>query len=185
MTIKDVLKTSSVFLNLIDVSAYLDADGGTPSSATLSNVDLLTRLSNLVISELASSYVPMICSETVSTQNGKIVFANLTHNATRILSVKNEFGHDAEFKLYPEYAKVFGGTYTVEYEYAPSNYGINDAVGFNGKITAALLGYGVAAEYCVTQGRFEEAVLWRKRYTEGVERVVLPKSREIKGRCWL
>ena len=73
----------------------------------------------------------------------------------------------------------------MEYEYAPSNYGINDAVGFNGKITAALLGYGVAAEYCVTQGRFEEAVLWRKRYTEGVERVVLPKSREIKGRCWL
>lgn len=184
MIIKDVIKTVAVFLNLTNVTAYLD-DNGTPSATTLSTVDLLTRLSNLAISELASSYVPMTCSETVNSHDGKIVFANLTHNATRILSVKNEFGYDAEFKLYPEYVKVFGGTYTVEYEYAPSNYSLNDTVGFNDKITAALLGYGVAAEYCVTQGMFEEAVLWRTRYTEGVERVVLPKGRTIKGRCWL
>ena len=185
MTLKEVIKTATVFLNLIDVSAYVDDNGATHTSATLANLDLLTRLSNLVIMELASSYVPMVCIETVNSQDGKIIFANLTHNATRILSVKNEFGYDAEFKLYPEYVKVFGGTYTVEYEYAPSNYSLNDTVGFNDKITAALLGYGVAAEYCVTQGMFEEAVLWRTRYTEGVERVVLPKSRAIKGRCWL
>ena len=73
----------------------------------------------------------------------------------------------------------------MEYEYAPTNYGLNDSVGFNAKITAALLGYGVAAEYCVTQGRFDEAVLWRQRYTAGVERVALPKSATLKDRCWL
>ena len=185
MTIKDLLKTASVFLNLTDATDYLGGSVQTPADGTIATVDLLTRLSNLVIAELASSYIPMSCTETVVAENGRIVFANLTNNATRILSVKNEFGQDAEFKIFPEYAKVFGGTYTVEYEYAPSNYGVNDTVGFNAKVTAALLGYGVAAEYCITQGRFEEAVLWRKRYTEGVERLVLPKSRQLKGRCWL
>lgn len=186
MTLKDVLKTASVFLNLTDVNEYLgDNPPSTPAASTLAAVNSLTMLTNLVISELAASYVPMVCAETVESQEGKITFADLTHNVLRILSVKNRFGHDAEFKLYPEYLKVFGGAYTVEYEYAPENYGLTDAVGFNDKITAALLGYGVAAEYCITQGRFEEGILWRKRYTFGVERVVLPKSATLKGRCWL
>lgn len=185
MTIKDIIKTAAVFLNLTDVSEYLGGTVDNPSSATLASVDSLTRLANLVISELAASYTPMTVTETVQTADGKIRFADLTYNITRILSVKNEFGQDAEFKLFPEYIKVFGGEYSVEYEYMPANYGLTDSVGFNAKITAALLGYGVAAEYCVTQGRFEEAVLWRKRYTFGIERVVLPKSATVKGRCWL
>ncbi len=185
MTIKDIIKTAAVFLNLTDVTEYLNGNVQTPAANTLSAVNSLTGLTNLVIAELAASYVPMTCTETVQTDDGKIVFASLTHNVTRILSVKNSFGHDAEFKLYPEYIKVFGGEYTVEYEYAPANYGLNDAVGFNGKITAALLGYGVAAEYCITQGRFEESLLWRQRYAAGVERVALPKCKTLKGRCWL
>lgn len=185
MTIKDIIKTAAVFLNLTDVSDYLATDSVNTPSTTLEKVDLLTRLSNLVISELAASYSPMTYAETVQTSDGKIFFSELTYNITRVLSVKNEFGYDAEFKLLPEYIKVFGGSYTVEYEYAPSNYGLNATVGFNNKITAALLGYGVAAEYCVTQGRFEEAILWRQRYSFGVERVALPKGATLKGRCWL
>ena len=185
MTIKDIIKTAAVYLNLTDVTEYLDGNAANPSSMTLSRTDTLTRLANLTVSELAASYVPMVCSEEVETEDGKIVFANLTNNITRILTVKNQFGHDAEFKIFPEYIKVFGGRYTVEYEYAPANYGLTDSVGFNNKITAALLGYGVAAEFCITEGRFEEAVLWRKRYTYGVERVALPKNAAIKGRCWL
>lgn len=185
MTIKDIIKTTAVFLNLTDVTAYLENASQEVSAATLQRVDALKRLSNLVIAELAASYAPMTCVETVETADGKIIFSELTHNVTRILSVKNEFGKDAEFKIYPEYIKVFGGKYTVGYEYAPSEYALNDAVGFNGKITAALLGYGVAAEFCVTEGRFKEAILWRQRYTFGVERVALPKNARVKGRCWL
>lgn len=186
MTIKDIIKSAATFLNLTDVTDYLNSNSSSsPATATASAVDSLTRLSDLVISELAASYIPMTCAETVQTSDGKIVFANLTHNVTRILSVKNQFGHDAEFRLFPEYLKVFGGEYTVEYEYAPENYGLNDSVGFKNDVTAALLGYGVAAEYCVTQGRFEEAILWRKRYTAGVERIVIPRSAKMKGRCWL
>lgn len=200
MTVKDILKTAATLLNLTDCTEYFTAteaaqgsehgseqvSGYQASADILAKVDILTRLANLVITELASSFVPMACAEEVETSDGKIVFADLAHNITRVLSVKNEFGHDAEFKLYPEYIKVFGGRYTVEYEYLPENYALSDTVGFNeGKITAALLGYGVAAEYCITQGRFEEAVLWRKRYSYGVERAALPKNAAVKGRCWL
>lgn len=185
MTINDIIKTAAVYLNLTDVIEYLDGDEQNPSSATLSETDSLTRLANLTISELAATYVPMVCSEEAEATDGKIVFSGLTNNITRILSVKNQFGQDAEFKIFPEYIKVFGGIYVIEYEYAPANYGLTDTVGFNGKITAALLGYGVAAEFCITEGRFEEAILWRKRYTCGVERIVLPKNATIKGRCWL
>ena len=184
MTIKDIVKSAATFLNLTNVTSYLDSSSA-GDTATLNAVDSLTRLSNLVISELAASYLPMTCAETLDATDGKIIFSELTHNVTRIVSVKNKFGHDAEFRLYPEYIKVFGGEYTVEYEYAPENYGLNDTTGFKNDVTAALLGYGVAAEYCVTQGRFEEAILWRKRYTAGVERVALPKSAKMKGRCWL
>ena len=185
MTIKDIIKTAAVFLNLTDVMEYLDDETETPTAAVLEKTDVLTRLANLTVSELAASYAPMTFKEEVETADGKIVFSDLTYNITRILSVKNQFGQDAEFKIYPEYIKVFGGKYEIEYEYAPANYDLTDTVGFNGKITAALLGYGVAAEYCVSHGRFEEAILWRKRYTFGVERVVLPKNAVMKGRCWL
>ena len=107
MTIKDIIKSAATFLNLTDVTEYLNSNSqALPATATASAVDALTRLSNLVISELAASYIPMTCAETVTTTDGKIIFASLTHNVTRILSVKNQFGHDAEFKLFPEYLKV-------------------------------------------------------------------------------
>lgn len=185
MTIKNVIKTAAAFFNSEDVISYLDEVAGSGGESTLKTVNLLTRLANLVISELAATYIPMTTTERVNVQNGKIVFADLTYNVTRVLSVKTVSGAETDFAVKPEYAEVKDGAYDVEYEYAPPNYGLTDEIGFGGKVTAVLLGYGLAAEYCITQGRFEEAVMWRKRYTFGVERLVLPKNAVMKGRCWL
>ena len=186
MTVKDVLKATATFTRLDDVSEFLNDENhnGGNAAATAKKVNMLVSLCNLVVSELAATYIPMIYAETVSAVNGKIRFSDLYYNVTRMLSVKRG-ENQVDFEFTPEYAITGDGTFTVEYEYAPPEFGIDDEIKFSLNVSSVLLAYGLAAEYCVTEGRFEEAVLWRKRYGFGVEKLVAPKSATLKGRCWL
>ena len=184
MKIKDILKNVCAFLTFKDALNYLE-NNSQATSDTLKKVNDLTRFSNIVISELAAGYIPMTYKEVVSLENGKLFFSNLTFNATKIISVTDKNGEKINYTLYPAYAKVDISECTVEYEYAPANYGLNDDIGFNSSVASSLLAYGVAAEYCISEGRFEEGIMWRKRFTYGVEKIVLPKSARLKDRCWL
>ena len=186
MIIKDILKAACTYLDDLAALNYLNGSDNSPSSATLSRINSLVALAGLVVSELASTYIPMKYKEETAVENGRITFSDLTYNVTRIVSVKDFLGK-VEYEFFPTYIAVKTGapSCTVEYEYAPSNYGLTDSVGFSAEVTATLLSYGLCAEFCVKEGRFEEAMMWRKRYSEGVERLCLPKNSKLAGRCWL
>ena len=185
MKIKDIITATAALLNQHDIIEYLEETVSNPSAETLSKIDSEMRLLNLVLSELAAGYVPMIYKEEMTAENGKIEFSDLKYSATRILRVETASGEQACYVQHPSYIEIADGVYTVEYEHAPANFALEETVNMDGRILPSLIAYGVAAEYCITQGRFEEAVMWRQRYSEGVERVVLPDCPTVKGRCWL
>ncbi len=185
MKIKEIINNSALYLGLGDVREYLVAQTDA-SEETLKTVGVLTGLCNLVISELASTYIPMTATEEVSAVAGKIFFENLNHAAIKVVSVKDRSGNEINFEVFPEYIKLKDGRFTVEYEYIPQNYGLTDDIGYGEKdVPQAALSYGLCAEYCITQCRFEEAVSWRKRYIFSLEKFLVPKARTMKARMFV
>lgn len=188
MKLKDVLKSAAALLGNEKACEYL-ADNVSESEAsaqTLSDINAYVRLANVVICELAGSYVPMKTVEAVTPVNGRVYFSSLNKRVLRITAFYDRNGNALDFTVYPEYAETGGSAVTAEYEYSPDNYGLTDDIGYEEKdVSSAALSYGVAAEVCLSQSRFEEAVLWRERYAECVRSFVLPKGGKIKSRCWL
>lgn len=185
MKIKDVIKIAATFLGRTDVTAYLESGETESGSETLQTVNLMTNLTNLVITELSSTYIPLKTTENVYSSMGKIYYSRLSQTPVRTVSV-SFYGKQIDYGYNPEYLIVpHDGMYTVEYEYTPSNLGLDDHVGYTEKdITATILAYGLAAEFCITEGGFEQAVMWHKRYADGIERLCMPKNRRISERRW-
>ncbi len=186
MKIKDVIVAVCTYLNKTEITEYLSGKTETPSADVLTQVDILTRLTNLVVNELACSFVPMKTREKAKVVNGKILISSLTKRALKILSVIDELGEQKIFMCEGENILTYGDTLEVEYSYLPENYGLDDVIGYGDKdIPLSVLAFGVCAEYCLTEWRFEEAVMWRERYSDALKNFTLPTSKKIKGRAWL
>ena len=186
MKISEIVKTSATLLAREDVVEYLaNPKMEDVSKNTLETVDLLTRLTNLVIRELVEGLIYMkktIKINGVSTVN----FSDLGIEPITILGVYDREGNNLEFTLsaYNLTAK-YGLIYTIDYAYLPENYGLTDTVGvFEKSVTMGTLAYGVLAEFCLTEARFDEAVMWHERYVNAVNLLLKPKNARIKGRTF-
>ena len=72
MSIKEILKNAALLLGRDNVIDY--CNGVTVNDDTLRTVNNMTGLINLVLSELACTYIPMVKRETVRTSNVKIYY---------------------------------------------------------------------------------------------------------------
>ena len=184
MTVKEIIKNTAAMIGREDVIKYLEeGEKASIGKDTLASVDILTRLLNLVVNELACSYIPMIKAEKVTSNDGKIYHKNLSETPLRILSVYDEDGNSIDFKVDSLYTETSRGAVNVEYSYTPTVYGIDEEIGYSEKdVSMNVLCYGLAAEFAVSQGSFDEAVTWHGRYANGVALKCLPKNSRIKGR---
>ena len=186
MTIKDILRTGASMIGRDDVVEYIDGSAQNVGEQTMPTINLMVNLINLVISELSATFIPMINSETVNVENGKIYYAKLKENAIKIIDVYDIDGKELSAKYTAEYIVVSGDKAIVEYEYAPSNYGLTDTIGYSAKdVSLSTLAYGLIAEYSISQGCFDEAVMWHKRYVESVMAMRKVKNVTVKGRCFV
>ena len=218
MRLKEIIKNTAIMVNVPDVVRYVDeecalndewADGmeyedqwiveewwndgyyndGTEISAeTYEKLNIFVNLTNLVINELACTYVPMVIEEQLSFVNGKAFYKDFSKKAVKILGVKDMSGVELEFVDKAEYLQVpfsVNQTLIVEYQYSPDNYYILDKIGYTEKdISARVIAYGVASEYFINQGNFEQAVIYHKRYVDEISLLTLPKNSKIKQRRW-
>ena len=183
MKIKDVIKNCALLLGKQNVLTYLD--GGQTDGVTIATVNNMTSLVNLVINELACTYIPMVKSETVLATDGKIYYTELTERALKVLSVTDIHGDEIDAKITPEYVKIKGSSATIEYEFLPPNYGLEDQFNFsNTQVTERVLSYGLSAELCISEGRFDEAVTWHERYVQEISIICCPKNTLLKQRRW-
>ena len=169
MTVKEILKTTSAMLGREDVNAYLSGDTEAVGENTLPTVGVMVNLLNLVIGELAGTFIPMVKTETAATNDGKVYYADLIERALEIKAVYDLSGDEISYKQSAEFIKVNADKVLVEYEYAPPNYGLEDEIGYTEKdVTAGALAFGLAAEYSISLGSFDEAVMWHKRYVDSI-----------------
>ncbi len=185
MTVKEIIKTSASLLNREDIVAYLDGENSNVGEQTLPAINTFVTLLNLVISELAGTFIPMRKKETVSIKNGKIEYSLLSERPLRIINVYDLNDRAVNFSDEAFFIKVESGTKQIEYEYAPPNYDLNDAIGYSeSDISVGALAYGLTAEFCICKGSFEEAVMWHGRYVESINNRRSVKNASIKERSW-
>lgn len=184
MTVKDIMRTVATLVGREDVVKYLlkESEG---NEEVLSDIDLLTRLINIVVSELACSYVPMVAREKIEVKNGKFYFKDLTKTPLSVKNVYDYYGNQTAYSVTGEYIKTDLGV-QIEYTILPSNYGLEDQLGYTEKdISPIILAYGTAAEYSISKGCFDEAVTWHNRYVNALSEVCLPKNKMVKQRSWI
>ena len=186
MTVKEILKTSSSMLGREDVVEYLNGQKTDTNQYLLSTLNNMVNLLNLVIGELAGTFIPMVKTERVSVINGKIYYKDLSERAIEIRAVYTKDAVKCSFEQTAEYILVNDIEVDVEYEYAPTNYGLEDKIGYSPKeVSCATLSYGLCAEYSISLGDFDQAVMWHKRYVDSVKEHRKITNSKIKERCFL
>ena len=184
MTVKDVVKATATFLGRENIIEYLD--GATADNLVLSQVNTLTRLTNLVIYELACSFIPMVKTENVESNDGKVWYSSLSETPCEILNAYDQLGKEISFTVKPEFLQTNYFIKSVEYKYLPSAYGLEDKIGYDERtVSPVVLAYGVTAEYLLTQKAFEQSVMWHERFTEGVNKICAPKNARIRERRFI
>ena len=185
MNLKDVIKLSAVYLGRENVLKYLDGNLGSSHDVVMSQVDTLTRCANVVISELASTFIPLIKREKVVAINGKLYYSAFSETPLEILGMYDGEEQE-EYKILPEYIEVKKTILTVEYKYLPPNYGLTDEIGYSEQeLPLRILAYGTTAEFCLTEKSFDESVMWRKRFSDAIAMMFAPKNRKIKQRSFI
>ncbi|MDR1093960.1 MAG: hypothetical protein LBL66_07415 [Clostridiales bacterium] len=147
----------------------------------------LCKCANLAVNEICADHYPLTRETTVQSGTGKIAYSELAaERVLEVLSVKRG-GENTRFRSFHGYIKTEPNiTAAVRFAYLPGEYAPDEAVPIPDKIGARIVAYGAAAEYCLINGLFEEAVVWEKRYKDSLA-ANLRKRGEITvpARRWL
>ncbi len=182
MTVKECVITAATELGIADeVQEYFD--GGSVDGQK--NAQLLLTCFNLVENELALDYLPLYAEDEMSSETGKIDFSALSMPAVRILRVSDEWGNSVPFQIFPAYLKTQPGKVRVAYTYTPEEKSLDGESDFKLQASVRLMAYGIAAEYTLATGLFEEYAVWDKKYKEAIDAAykALPCKR-MRSRRW-
>ena len=187
MCIKEIIRITALLLGRDNVIRYLDGDTDEQNVGAdcLRTINVLTDLTNLVINELSTTYIPMTKVEKVVSNDGKVYYKDLTERILRVRAVYDIDGKNVEYSVNSEYVKVNYSEVEIEYDFVPENYGLEQTIGYTDKdVSARVIANGVASEFNVSEGRFDEAVTFHKRYVDMLSDICLPKNTFIKKRRW-
>lgn len=182
ITVKEAIIAAAQTLDMQEsVTGYLDGTDVTGEADT----ENLLRCFNLVESELALEYLPLCAEEELETQTGTVYFSELSRAPVRVLRVRDKWDNERPFKLFPDYLKTQSGSVKVEYSYLPETKGLDGASDFALQASTRLFAYGMAAEYTLSCGRFEEAAVWDKKYKDAIAAAYRAKPcKKIRARRW-
>lgn len=178
MTVNDCVKLAAVELGISEA-----LESGEAAEKILS---LLVKCYNIVENELALDYLPLTAEDEVETATGTVEFSVLKENAVRICKVADESGEAVKFKLFPTYLKTQPGKLKIWYTYTPQEKVADDKCECALGVSARMIAYGVAAEYCLCMSLYEESAVWDKKYKGAIEAVYkATPSKRIQSRRWL
>lgn len=185
ITVKEAIKLTAELLEMQEsVNAYLEGAGENPQGEA--ETENLLRCFNLVENELALDYFPLTAETEVETQTGAVYFDELPLAPVRVCKVCDAWGNECAYKLFPDYIKTQAGKIKVEYSYLPKEKGLEERTDFSLFVSARLFAYGMASEYALSCGRFEEASVWDKKYKDAICAVYRAKPcKKISARRWV
>lgn len=186
MKIKDIIYLSATLLSMKDVADYCLSENPKANEQTQKNVSTFTTLCNAIVNEISSCYLPLETAELVTPHNNKIEFSSLSKNIVRLIGVYDKNNVKLKTKVSTEYVEVFGDAHLIRYYYSAFNLDFGEEIGFNEAVLPKhVIAYGVIAEFCLTQQRFSEAIMWHNRFMQELQTISRPKNSNIKQRSFL
>lgn len=155
MEVRQILTHVCTLLGLDDVMANESADEKTLS--------LLLSALNFVIYEIYEQ-IPAYHTETVVSKDGIIPYDSFSKNLFKIKKIKKN-GLKQSYKMVEE-GIVVGceGEWEVEYSYIPDEVELSDTIVLPPSISIRTISYGVAGEYSLYVGRFEDVETYDNRF---------------------
>ena len=145
----------------------------------------MLRCFNLVENEVALDYLPLYAEDETESETGTIAYSVLSKKAVRILGVRDEWGNKISFRLFPEFLRTAPGRVKIVYTYTPEEKGLEDSSDFILQVSPRLLALGMAAEYCLAGGLFEEAEVWDAKYRDALSAAYRSRpARVMRSRRW-
>lgn len=182
MKVKDCVEKAAMLLGIADeVCAYLE-NGDTQGQE---QTERLVKCFNLVENELALDYLPLFAEQKTANESGKVDFLRLQKNVVRIVGVKNDTGESVKFRLFPKYLEAPAGELTILYSYTPPEKALDGESDY-ATLSTRLFGYGMAMNYALIMGLYEEASVWDKKYKEALEAAYrIRGAAVIRAREWV
>ena len=154
-------------------------------ATTVSRINKICNLVNDVVYEIAMNFVPMITQTQVKTSDGVVPFSQLRPNIISIEKILDENGKEINFTIYPEKLKMDKTSGTIYYRRLPNYYKKGNEIDFTEyEVPKKVILYGTAAEFCLTEGLFEEAMVWHEKYREQIKMLTKPKNYKLAKREW-
>ena len=187
MTVKDIIKLVCEFVGEREILSKLNASPqGELTEREQEKVDCMVRCFNLVNQEIASDYLPFLTKEEVDINDSILNFSQLSKTVINIYEIKNRFGMNLKFKLFPDFVEIFGHAKSVTYSYLPQDKTLNDDVETLNGLSARVYAYGVASEFLLIDGLSDDADIWEERFKQSL--FVLSRKRGehiLPKRSWL
>ncbi len=185
MNVKQVIKKTATYFGRDDIINYIDNSSSQDVAAqTTETVSAMVLLLNMVVSELCSTLVPMVAIEKAQATE-KLYYSNLSKKVLDVIAVYDKDGNEIEFNIHPEYAEIDAPCQSVEYKFYPQEYTIDSEIDYQEKdISSSILAYGLAAEFALSEGDFERASAFHKRYIDSVYATKKMRNYVMMQRRW-
>ena len=181
MLVKDIIILACDFTENQDLGKALEENSSLTDEQTLL-CDSLVKCFNLVNSEIASDYTPLLKNEDLKTKDFKVNFSDFTFVPSQIYAVKDKNGRKVRFKVFDNYLIAFASTINVTYTSLPDDMALTSE--FTTTLPERIYAYGVAREYYFLQSLFDDADIWEERFKDALQifcrkrsEVVMPERR--------
>lgn len=185
MKIRDYVSNVASLLSLWDSTKIDIYDVNNNDSITVNRINKLAGIVNGIIREIATFYVPLILSRHIKTSNGVVSFSNLWTNVVSVEKVVSDQGKEIGFETYHNKIVMSEKSATVYFRIIPNGYNYGNEIDYREiDLPKKVIEYGTAAEFCLTEGLFDEAVVWHEKYREQLKLITKPKNYNTAKRAW-
>ena len=185
MKVKKFVLEAAKLLGLDEtVGEYVNEGYGSGKEET----EKLVSCFNLVETDLALNYMPLLDKVLFTVGEGRIFFDDFPQTPLRVSAVTNKKGLRLPFQLFPTEIHVDEDEKEVwvSYAYLPEEKGLMGDSDYLTGVSVALMAYGMAAEYCTMRGLYTEAAVWSKKYKESIAKsYTLKRGGRMQSRKWV
>lgn len=167
MKAKEIIKNVCIYLGKDEIlsSSIFEENGEDVSGMDYLTVSRMLNALNLITEEIASDYLPIIKEKTIELVNGEIDVKQIDENFLEIVGIKNKFGKSLRYRYVNGKIVCLASTVTITYKVYPNKITLDgDAEDFGGRLSARVIAYGVASEYCYLEMLYDDASIWESRF---------------------
>lgn len=182
MTAIEIIKNVCIYLGKEEIlnSSFFETNGGNLTQKEQSDLKKMLECLNFVIEEIASDYLPILKTKQVELNDGSMLLKDIDNNLQEIISIKTLNGKTLRYAISDDKLICLASKVEITYKVYPKEITLLQTVeSFGGRLSARVIAYGVASEYCYLEMLYDDASIWESRFKNALL-IAQRKKGEIK-----